>query len=326
MAPQLPRHHGREDAAQHLTAAVLRVQAEETAAAARQAMGRRALEDSELVCVVDADGRLLGMLAFTELFRLPPNTVLGKVMRPCPSVHAGEDQEKVASVALHHGLNSVPVVDAGRRLLGVVPAQALLHILRREHVEDLHRIAGVQREAPHIRRALDAPPIRRARDRLPWLILGLAGSGLATWIMSGFEGALQDRLALAFFVPGLVYLADAIGTQTEAVVVRGLSLSHIGIGRLLAGELRTGLLIGLALGSLTFPAVWLAFGDARLAAAVSGTLLVAGGIATSVGLLLPWLLDRFKRDPAFGSGPLATVIQDLLTLLVYFACISLLYR
>jgi len=32
-----------------------------------------------------------------------------------------------------------------------------------------------------------------------------------------------------------------------------------------------------------------------------------------------------KRDPAFGSGPLATVIQDVLTLLTYFAFISVLY-
>jgi magnesium transporter len=28
------------------------------------------------------------------------------------------------------------------------------------------------------------------------------------------------------------------------------------------------------------------------------------------------------RDPAFGSGPLATVIQDLLSILIYFAIAS----
>jgi len=320
-----PTHHGHEDAVQHLTAAVMRVRPEMTAAQVRLGLAEVELEDSELVCVVDERGHLLSVLPWPRLFALPPETRLGDAMQSCPAVHAGEDQEKVASVALHHGIASVPVVDAGRRLLGVVPAQAIMHILRREHVEDLHRFSGIQRETAHVRRALDVPPLRRARDRLPWLFLGLAGSALATWIMSGFEAALEDKLVLAFFVPGLVYLADAIGTQTEAVVVRGLSLSHIGIGRLLAGEVRTGLLIGLALGTLTFPAVWLAFGEVRLALAVAGSLVVAGAIATTVGLLLPWLLDHYKRDPAFGSGPLATVIQDLLTLLVYFAFIRLLY-
>ncbi|MGZ8725355.1 MAG: magnesium transporter [Aeromicrobium sp.] len=33
---------------------------------------------------------------------------------------------------------------------------------------------------------------------------------------------------------------------------------------------------------------------------------------------LPWLIDRLGRDPAFGSGPLATVVQDVLSLLIYF--------
>lgn len=79
------------------------------------------------------------------------------------------------------------------------------------------------------------------------------------------------------------------------------------------------------LGGLTFPAVWLAFSDLRLAVAVSGSLVVAGGLATTVGLLLPWWLSRMKRDPAFGSGPLATVIQDVLTLLTYFAFVTMLY-
>lgn len=317
------KHH-REDAAQHLTAAVQRARPDDAIGAVRQALVGRQLDDTEIVCIVDDNEKLLGVLSFAELFRLPADMPMREAMRSSPTVLASEDQEKVASIALHFGLNSVPVVNDGR-LLGVVPAKALLHILRREHIEDIHRFAGIRRETSVARRALDMPPIRRARDRLPWLIVGLIGSMVATFVMSRFEAALNETLALAFFVPGLVYLADAIGTQTEAVAVRGISLSHIGIARLLAGELRTGLIIGAVLGSLTFPAVWLAFQDLRLAFAVASALFVAGGLATSIGLLLPWLLTRLKRDPAFGSGPLATVIQDVFTLLTYFAVVNLLY-
>jgi magnesium transporter len=32
---------------------------------------------------------------------------------------------------------------------------------------------------------------------------------------------------------------------------------------------------------------------------------------------MPWALDRLGLDPAFGSGPLATVIQDLLSIPIY---------
>jgi magnesium transporter len=139
--------------------------------------------------------------------------------------------------------------------------------------------------------------------------------------MARFDELLQARVAVAFFVPGLVYLADAIGTQTEAIVVRGISLEHGPLRRLLLGELGTGLLLGLALGALSALGVLAWLGDARLAAAVGIALAAAGTIATSIGFALPWALAHSGRDPAFGSGPLATVIQDVLSLAVYFATV-----
>jgi len=164
--------------------------------------------------------------------------------------------------------------------------------------------------------------LRRLRHRLPWLLIGLAGSMFATFIMAGFERALASKPALAFFVPGLVYLADAIGTQSEAVAVRGLSISRVGLAHLLGGELRTGMLIGLVLAAAAFPLVWLVFGELRLAAAVAIALGSASVVASMLGLLLPWLLGRLGSDPAYGSGPLATIIQDLLSLLTYFLVVS----
>ncbi|MEK6663099.1 MAG: magnesium transporter [Pseudomonadota bacterium] len=322
----LLQHLSPETAGAHLVTSIMRATPDQSAGVVRTALVDRTLQDTHLICVVDAQDHLLGILTFANLFRLPTERLMGEAMQPHPpTVRPDEDQEKVASIALHHGLASVPVTDAEDRLLGLVPTQALLHILRHEHVEDLHRLAGIKRETTVARHAMDAPPLRRARDRLPWLIVGLIGSALATYVMSQFEAALNEKLALAFFIPALVYLADAIGTQTEAVTVRGLSLSHVGIARLLGGEVRTGLIIGLVLGGMTFPVVWWVFGEVRLALAVGGSLFVAGGLATSIGLLFPWVLSRMHLDPAFGSGPIATVLQDVLTLLTYFAIVSLLY-
>lgn len=149
---------------------------------------------------------------------------------------------------------------------------------------------------------------------------------LAAGLVSRFDRVLERNLAVAFFVPAIVYLADAIGTQTEAVVVRGLSLSRLSLGTLLASEVRTGLLIGLTLAVLSFPLVILGFGDVRLGVAVAAAILVAGGVATAIGLVLPWLLHRMGSDPALGSGPVATIIQDLLSLLIYFAIAAIVMR
>lgn len=312
-----------ETAGDHLVTGVPRARQDQTAGAVVEALLAQRHDCVDIVCVLDDQQRLHGVIPLARLLALPPQTRLGSVaVGDVARVHADTDQEQVASLALHHTLSAIPVVDAHERLLGVVPSAALLRILRREHVEDIHRFAGITRETLRAREAMEEPPLRRLRHRLPWLLLGLLGSTVATFIVARFEGALALHPAIAFFVPGLVYLADAIGTQTEAVAVRGMSLSHARLSSLVGSELRTGLLIGLVLGALTLPGVWLAFGSLSLALAVSGALVAAGGIATTIGLLLPWLLGRLGSDPAYGSGPLATIIQDLLSLLTYFLIVS----
>ena len=314
----------RETSADHVDPQAVLAHPGETAVVVRARIRQRHRANWDLVCVVEQDGRLLGTLTATELLALPDDADLGAaaMRRHGPRVLPGTDQEMMASMALHHGVAAVPVVDSVGRLVGVVGPARLMAILRREHVEDLHRLAGITREADHAREAIEEPPLRRARHRLPWLIVGLGGSMVATFVVARFESALTAKPALAFFVPGLVYLADAIGTQSEAVAVRGLSLSHVSLARLIGGELRTGLLIGLVLALLAFPMVWLAFGELRLAAAVTIALAGASTLASVLGLLLPWLLARFGSDPAYGSGPLATIVQDVLSLLIYFAAVS----
>ncbi len=318
-----PATRNRETSADHVGPHAVVATRGDSAGALRERLCREARTGWDLVCVVDEHERLLGTLTPQELLALPDDAALDRAARrDAPHVLPGTDQERMASVALHHGVAALPVVDEGGRLAGVVGPARLMDILRREHVEDLHRLAGITRETEQARQAIEAAPLRRARHRLPWLVVGLGGSMVATFVVTRFESALAAKPALAFFVPGLVYLADAIGTQSEAVAVRGLSLAHGGIGSLIGGELRTGLLIGLVLMALAFPMVWLAFGDVRLASAVTLALGAASLIASVLGLMLPWLLGRLGTDPAYGSGPLATIVQDVLSLLIYFGCVS----
>jgi magnesium transporter len=327
----LPRHGGphramrHETVGAHLVESTARARGTETVG---QLLARLAQEKPaavELVCVTRASGELVGAVPVARLFSLEAAALLEDVVeRKFPRAGVDDDQEVAASLALHHGVDALPVVDEAGRLLGVMPSQALLHVLRREHVEDLHRLAGIRRESSQARHAIEDPPLRRARHRLPWLFVGLAGGALATLVMAGFETTLRETVAVAFFIPALVYIADAIGTQSEAIAVRGLSLARGGIGHLLAGELRTGMLIGLALGLTAYFPILIAFGDARLAAAVSISIFVAGSIASAIGLGLPWLFARKGLDPAYGSGPVATVIQDILSIVVYFAVLRVL--
>jgi magnesium transporter len=281
-------------------------------------------EPIDMVYIVDEHSRLLGEVPFCRLVAANNLQTVGELMsRDISAVTPETNQEQVASLALNHELTSVPVLNDEGHLLGVVPSPALLKILRHEHIEDMNRFVGIVKNGEQARSAIEGAAWHRVIHRLPWLLIGLVGSMAATWLMAGFEHTLEAQIAVAFFVPAVVYLADAIGTQTEAVAVRGLSFSTASLPALLKGELWTGSLIGLILGTMIFPMVLLVFGDAALALAVSSAVLVAGACATSVGLLLPWLLTRIGKDPAYGSGPVATILQDLLSLLTYFVMIWL---
>jgi len=250
--PERPIHRV-ETAGQLLVARVPRAGPDEKAASALSRLRGHVFDYAGAVYLVTADEKLAGVVPMTRLLAAGADTPLQELAMPSiPTVHAGTDQERVASLAIHHGVPAVPVVDRAGALLGVVPPDVLLEVLRHEHVEDLHRLAGIRHETGRARTAIEAPPLRRARDRLPWLLAGLAGSALATVVVASFEQALQAKLAIAFFIPAIVYLADAVGTQTETVAVRGISLSHAPLVRLISGEARTGALIGLTLGTLAF--------------------------------------------------------------------------
>ena len=278
----------------------------------------------ELLFVTDADQKLLGVVSLSKFLVSTSRIPIGELMsRSFSSVTLADPSEQVAEVALTHQLPAVPVVDEQERLLGAVPAHTVFKLMREDHIQDMDRFVGIWRNSDQALSAIEGDPIRRVINRLPWLIVGTVGCVLATGLMATFEITLKTDLAVAFFIPGIVYLADAIGTQSEAIAVRGLSFSGTAISQLLKGELKTGLYLGIALALLVFPFIWLAF-NAKLAFAVSIALIFASSVATSIGLLLPSILSQMGKDPAYGSGPVATIVQDLLSLLIYLSVVSML--
>jgi magnesium transporter len=214
------------------------------------------------------------------------------------------------------------VVDGDGRFIGIIPPHRLIEVLLSEHEEDLSRLGGFLRDTSAARRTSEEPARRRFRHRFPWLIVGLAGAMLAADIVGAFEAQLHVNILFAFFVPGIVYLADAVGTQTETIVVRGLSLG-VPIGKMISRELLAGLAIGAALAMIAGPLVWWRWGDPDVALAVGLSVFAACSTASVAAMALPSLFEKIGFDPAFGSGPLATVVQDLLSIWIYLSITTL---
>lgn len=312
----------KETAGSHMVTHIPRAFVDTSVNAVIESLRGQKFECADTVFVTDSTGRLEGIVRINDLFADGERRI-GEIMEPeHEAVRHEDDQEQIAVLAMQLNMIAVPVVDDEERLIGAVPPEALFKILRAEHMEDLQRIAGIgtHEQGPDV--ALDAPLYDRFRRRIPWLIFGLFASSVITFVMTGFEQTLSDNVAAAFFVPALVYIAGAIGTQAVSVAVRGLSTDNISIGRLLRDELIIGAAIGITLGTIGSISVFVFFDDIALSLAVGLAVFGGGAVSAVVGFTLPWFFQRLGSDPALGSGPICTIIQDVASLSIYFVLVS----
>lgn len=268
------------------------------------------------VAVLD-EGHLAGVVTIEQLLSASPDALMGDLMDTTPpTIGTGSDEEAVVWETVVRGESTVAVEGSRGEFRGLVPPSRLLGVLLREHDEDLARLGGYLTSTAEARGAAEEGVADRLWHRIPWLLLGLAGAMVSAVIVGGFEEQLDKTVLLAFFLPAVVYMADAVGTQTETVLIRGLSVG-VQLRAVIRRELTTGLIVGLLMAAAFLPFALLVWGDGRVAVAVGLALLASCSIATLVAMAFPWLFHRFGADPAFGSGPLATVVQDLLSITVY---------
>jgi magnesium transporter len=159
--------------------------------------------------------------------------------------------------------------------------------------------------------------------RIPWLVLGLAGGILATIVSSRYENLLSENVHLAFFIPVIVYMSDALGTQTETIYVRNLAKGKVDLHIYLIKEFILGIVLGTIFGLSLGLFAYLRFGSVQIATAVGLALTSTMASAPVIAVLMPTLIAKKHIDPALGAGPFTTIIQDLLSIVVYFLIASL---
>jgi magnesium transporter len=306
------------DARAHATDRVPIARPDELVGSVRARLIGARFDCADDVAVV-SQGAFAGMVPIERLLSASEDARLDAVMDPDPPlVTPTADQESVAWEMVRRGESSVAVVDDEGRFVGLVPPHRMLRVLLAEHDEDVARLGGYLASTQRARMAAEEPVMRRLWHRLPWLLVGLVGAFAAAVIVGGFEEQLEEEVLLAFFLPGVVYLSAAIGTQTQTITIRGFT-AGVTMRDTLRRELVSGVLLSLAVTAAFLPVALLGWGDVGVGVGVALALLASSVAATAIALALPWLFQRAGADPAFGSGPLATVLQDILTIGIYFA-------
>lgn len=159
--------------------------------------------------------------------------------------------------------------------------------------------------------------------RFPWLVIGLIGGLFASFVVSHFEVTLRETVALAFFIPVIAYMSDAIGTQTETVFIRALSNLKFNIAKYIVREIIVGATLGSAFGLLAGIFAYFLASSSAVGIIVGFSLFLSMTIATGLACVTPIILRGFKQDPAVGSGPFTTAVQDVVSLTIYFIIATL---
>jgi magnesium transporter len=308
-------------AAEHATARVPIAAAGDSAGAAREALLGTRYEAVEDVVVLDGR-RVVGLVPIETLLAAPADATVESIAdRDPPIVGPETDQERVAHQMVERAECSIAVVDDAGSFIGLIPPHRMLAVLIAEHDHTLALLGGYRARGRRARVAVEEALGLRIWHRLPWLLVGLGGAMATALAVGAFEEQLERNVLIAFFVPAVVYIAAAVGTQSELVLIRAMS-AGVRVRDVVGRELATGTVLGAVVAIVFCAFALVAWGDGEVAVAVGLALVASCFLATVVAIGLPPAIQRAGLDPAFGVGPVATVIQDLATVVVYLAIAS----
>jgi magnesium transporter len=271
------------------------------------------------IYIIDKAKKLIGAISIKDLYGSHKSIKAKDLLSAeLVSVSPETDKEKVAMLALEKSLKAVPVIDEYGFLLGVISSDDILKILHDESVENLLKLSGVSQKEPYNLDIFSFSIFKSLKNRLPWLIVGLLGGLLAAFLISFFEGVLNENIILVVFIPLIVYMSGATCSQMQACIIRDLALSgSINFLKYTIRHARVVFLISIIISILLYFLVLLLYGDSSVAFVLCVSLFFA--IITSIltGIVAPFMFYKLKMDPANVSGPIAIIVQDILSVFVY---------
>lgn len=312
-------HYEDSTAGSIMTTEYIGVSENQTVRDAMQMLRKEAL-DAELIYyiyVVDHQNKLTGVISLRDLLVAADDTWIFELMNE--QVHyakVSDDQETVARMMRDYDFLALPVVDFQLHMVGIITVDDIMDVMDEIASDDYSKLAGVSEMEK-----LDTNPLSSARKRLPWLIILLFLGLITANLISHFESALSQKAILAVFIPLIAGMAGNTGTQSLAVIVRGIATGEIAEENkwlLLLREAGTGLITGVTCGILVTILVFAWQDDFFLAILVGNSILVSLMVATLAGSLVPLVMNKLKIDPAVASGPFITTINDLISIVIYF--------
>ena len=292
---------------------------------------RKMADDVETISyayVVDKTRNLVGYLPLKEILKGKDYIKIGDIMeKDIISVNVDDDKENVAAEFKKYDLSSIAVVNKDNKMLGIITADDIIDVIDEEATEDIEKMNKMM---PLEEDYFKVNVFKMFRKRIVWLVILMCASAISAFVLSKAEATISAVAVLAVFMPMITDTAGNAGSQTTALLVRGLSLGTIktkDFFKAVLKEFSVGLLVGAALGAFCF--CWLWFENTvhiisvpensyAVFAAVAASVCLVVMVSKTLATVLPLTAKLLKLDPAVMAGPLVTTIADATAILIYF--------
>ncbi len=327
-----------EDSAGGIMDPVL-ISVEETATVAEAVNQIRSAEIDEdfySVYVADKAGRFLGDVRIRHLLTSPEQVIIADLLdSDAIYISVDADQEEVRNIFRKNDMIVVPVLDKNHRLVGRITADRVIEVAEEEAAEDMLVMAGTDADELESFSAIHA-----ARIRMTWLLPCLFGTAVTALVLMYFKSVNSIiYIAAVAFAPMIAAISGNAGLQTSTIVVSGLATGHLAALKLstvftrevrialvvaLSSSIVGGLIRGFLPGLLGMNSSFGLGEQIRFVVAFGIGMFSAIMVATTLGLMLPFVFRRIGIDPAISSGPLVTTANDSISVTIYMTLTLLL--
>ena len=293
-------------------------------------------ETLNVIYIVKEDGTLVEDVRLGALVLADPGTRVTDIDDPSlVAIPATAPVDEVLRLFEKYDRTALPVVDADRKMLGIITVDDVLDVAQRQATREIQKLGGVE--------ALDAPYTEigfwsLVKKRGVWLSALFLGEMLTATAMGYYEREIARAVVLALFVPLIISSGGNSGSQAASLIIRALALRELKLGdwwRVFGREIAAGVALGTLLGAIGFLRValwqhlhWKDYGPHYLLVAATVWVSLVGVVCfgTLAGSMLPFIMRRLGFDPAASSAPFVATLVDVTGLVIYFTVGSVLLR
>ncbi|MDC0980221.1 magnesium transporter [Bdellovibrionales bacterium] len=271
------------------------------------------------------DLRLTGVVSLRQLATAPKDELISNILKPrVVTISPFTESEEVARVVGQYNFIALPVVDEGQHILGLVTVDDVVDVIQEQATSKIYAQAGLQEDD-----RIYTPVKKSVQKRIYWMFLNLLLAMIASWVISLFEETLSGTILLASLINIVAGMGGNTAIQTLTVVTRGLAVGDFSFTSYLKAigkEVSVGVINGVSTGIAAALLIYFWKENLGVSIVIGLSIAINSLVAATLGASVPIALDKFKLDPATGSGVLVTTLTDMFSFFSFLGIATLLLQ